>query len=533
MSDMKYVVVYMYNQPVEFNHSVWNEEKTLCVSGVGQGMEHVLKLYAAHGRDCLAHMRGAFSFCLYDPERNELFAARDRMGEKTLYYAEIPGGVVFSTELKAILKEYIPEPQLDVEQLMGPIRYTGPIDKEKTYIKQIKRLGAGEYLVVNANGLKRYTYWNRHLLRENRIDVSLDEAKKHIETLLRESVEYALQTDKPLAIMLSGGIDSSLVAKLAKDTGREVHTITAGYKGAHACDERDVARRFAAEQGFIHHEIELDETDFQHCFEEFTQCMDEPITDSAAMAQWALFKKVKALGFDVLLGGMGGDELFFGYPYWNALGESYALKQYHESLFPIKKNKKQYLDFLWHNWRKVLYAHHPYEISDKSFCYWMRDDYYRFAQDASYVHGGEEYLLRQVNLNMSFPNVPIGQEIEGVYDFQIDNIMTRAYLYLSDREGAGNGLEVRSPLIDYKLVEYVSSLPMEVKYKHGVPKYLLKETLRSIIPDYILFANKRGFTPPNTFVQNVVNNYQYQFFDAQHKFYNSVLADRLCSLLLK
>ena len=100
----------------------------------------------------------------------------------------------------------------------------------------------------------------------------------------------------------------------------------------------------------------------------------------------------------------------------------------------------------------------------------MRDDYYRFAKDAVCVYGGENYLLRQVNLNMPFPNVPIGQEIEGVYDFQIDNIMTRAYLYLSDREGTGNGLEVRSPLIDYKLVEYVSALPMGIKYKHGVPK---------------------------------------------------------------
>ena len=98
---MKDVVVYWYNQPIGLNDVVWNEEKTICVSGVGQGMEHVLKLYAAHGRDCLSHMRGAFSFCLYDAKRNELFAARDRMGEKTLYYAEIPGGVVFSTELKA------------------------------------------------------------------------------------------------------------------------------------------------------------------------------------------------------------------------------------------------------------------------------------------------------------------------------------------------------------------------------------------------------------------------------------------------
>ena len=527
------VAFYKYDQPATMEHGVCNADQSIISLGIGQGAENVLQLYEQYGKDCVHHMRGAFMCCVYDAKRHELFAARDRMGEKTLYYAQVPGGVVVATELKAILRDYIAEPQLDIEQLMGPIRYTAPIDNEKTYIQQIKRLGAGEYITVNKHGVKRYRYWDRHLLREQRLDVSLDEAKRGVEALLRESVDYALQTDKPLAVMLSGGIDSSLVAKLAKDTGREVHTVTAGYKGAHACDERDVARRFAAEQGFIHHEIELDEQDFQHCFEEFTQAMDEPITDSAAMAQWALFKKVKALGFDVLLGGMGGDELFFGYPYWNALGESYAVKCYHESLFPIKRNKQKYLNFLWHNWRKVLYAHHPYEISDKSFCYWMRDDYYRFVKGSKCQFAGEEFDLQQVGMNMPFPNVPLAQAIEGVYDFQIDNIMTRAYLYLSDREGMGNDLEVRSPLIDYKLVEYVSALPMAVKYKHGVPKYLLKETLRGIIPDYILFAKKRGFTPPNTFVQKVVEQYEYQFFDAKYKFYNSVLADRICTLMLK
>lgn len=495
--------------------------------------ECVVHLYEEYGYKCVEHLRGVFALCVYDVKQQELFVARDRMGEKTLYYAEIPCGVVCATELKAILKACINEPQLDVYQLVSPIRYTGPVDNEKTYIKQIKRLGPGEYLVVNANGVKRSTYWDRHLLRETRVDVSFDEAKKQVEHLLRESVDMCLRSDAPLAIMLSGGIDSSLVAKLAKDIGREVHTITAGYQGMHACDERDVARRFAAEQGFIHHEIELTEEDFNACFEEFTQYMDEPITDAAAMAQWALFKKVKSLGFDVLLGGMGGDELFFGYPYWNMLGESYALKQEHESLFPIKKNKKRFVEFMLKNWKKVLYAHHPYEISDKALCYWMRNDYYRFAENARCTHTNEIFALKDLQLQLPFPNVARGKEIEAIYDFQIDNIMTRAYLYLSDREGMGNGLEVRSPLIDYKLVEYVSALPMEIKYKSGNPKYFLKEVLRGIIPDYILFAQKRGFTPPNTFVQNVVDGYKYEFFDAKHKFYNSVLADRVCSLLLK
>lgn len=496
--------------------------------------EAIIHLYEDYGVQCLQYLRGMFAFCLYNTKTQEVFAARDRIGEKTLYYAEIPCGVVFSTELKAILQQYIEQPQLDILQLVSPIRYTGPIDNEKTYIRQIKRLGNGEYLLVNAQGCRRYRYWDRHLLRNHILsDISFEEAKQKTEALLRESVELCLRSDVPVAVMLSGGIDSSLVAKFAKDSGHEVHTITAGYKGAFDCDERGVAKRFATEQGFIYHEIELDESDFNDCFDEFTHYIDEPITDAAALAQWALYKKVRSLGFKVLLGGMGGDEIFYGYPYWNTLGESYAMRRYHESLFPIKKHKSEYIRFLAHNWRKVLYANHPYEINDKSWCYWMRDDYYRFATDATCTYAGETLNINEVNLNVPFPNVPLGQEIDGIYDFQIDNIMTRAYLYLSDREGMGNSLEIRSPLLDYKLIEFVSSLPMAVKYKHGVPKYFLKEVLRGIIPDYILFARKRGFTPPTPFISDVVKNYQYRFFDASYKFYNSVLADRVCSLLLQ
>lgn len=496
--------------------------------------ETIIHLYEEYGTQCLQHIRGMFAFCLYNTKTKEVFAARDRVGEKTLYYAEIPCGVVFSTELKVILQQYIEQPQLDIQQLVSPIRYTGPIDNEKTYIRQIKRLGNGEYLLVNANGCRRYRYWDRHIFRNHVLsDISFEEAKQKTEQLLRESVELCLRSDVPVAVMLSGGIDSSLVAKFAKDSGHEVHTITAGYKGTFDCDERSVAKQFAKEQGFIYHEIELDESDFNNCFEEFTQYIDEPITDAAALAQWALYKKVRALGFKVLLGGMGGDEIFYGYPYWNHLGESYAIRRYHESLFPLKKHKQEYIRFLAHNWRKILYANHPYEINDKSLCYWMRNDYYRFAQDAVCSYGNETYSVKDINLNMPFPNVPLGQELDGVYDFQIDNIMTRAYLYLSDREGMGISLEIRSPLIDYKLIEFVSSLPLEIKYKHGVPKYFLKEVLRGIIPDDILFAQKRGFTPPTSFIQDVVNRYQYKFFTSSYKFYNSVLADRVCSLLLK
>ena len=494
--------------------------------------ETILHLYEEYGVKCLEHLRGMFAFCLWDTNKKQLFAARDRIGEKTLYYSQIPSGVVFSTELKAILKHYIDKPQVNFEQLAAPIRYTAPTSSKETYIEQISRIEPGQYILVNEHGIQKNHYWKRDI--SDSFSGTFEEAKKETLRIMRESVDISLRSDVPVAVMLSGGIDSSAIAALAKETGREVHTITAGYKGQHDCDERDVARRFAKEKGFIYHEVELDENDFQNCFDEFTQYIDEPITDSAALAQWALYKKVKSLGFKVLLGGMGGDELFYGYPYWNKLGESLNIHRQHQALLPWKGNekKKAFVSFALKNWQYILLAGYPLKIEDSSICFWMHDDYYKFAKNASFNQHNEKFRFADLNLSHKFSTTELGREIDEIYKFSFDNIMTMAYLYLSDRLGMGNSTEIRSPLVDYKLVEFVSSLPLSIKYKKNQPKYFLKEVLKGIVPDYILYAQKRGFTPPNSFIQEVVNNYNYKYINADSKFYNSILADRVLSLHL-
>lgn len=494
--------------------------------------ETILHLYEEYGVNCLEHLRGMFAFCLWDTKKKQLFAARDRIGEKTLYYAQVPSGVVFSTELKAILKYYIDKPQINFEQLAAPIRYTAPTSNKETYIEQISRMEPGQYILVNEDGIQKNHYWKRDLT--DRFTGSFEEAKTETLRIMRESIDICLRSDVPVAVMLSGGIDSSAIAALAKETGREVHTITAGYKGQHDCDERDVARRFAKDKGFIYHEVELDETDFQNCFDEFTQYIDEPITDSAALAQWALYKKVKSLGFKVLLGGMGGDELFYGYPYWNRLGESLSIQRQHQALLPWKgyEKKKAFVKFALKNWQYILLAGYPLKIEDSSICFWMYDDYHKFAKNAFFSQNNEDFRFSDLNLSHKFGNAEPGQEVDEIYRFSFDNIMTMAYLYLSDRLGMGNSTEIRSPLVDYKLVEFVSSLPMSIKYKKDHPKYFLKEVLKGIVPDYILYAQKRGFTPPNTFIKQVVDNYNYKFINADSKFYNSILADRMLSLHL-
>ena len=495
--------------------------------------EVILYLYELYGLDCVNHLRGMFAFCLYDVKKKQLIVARDRIGEERVYYAEIPCGVVVSSELKAILKEYIPQPQLNVEALLAPIRFTGGIDPRDTFVNQIKRVLPGEMLIINENGVQHKRYWQRR--RTYDYSGSLEQSKQDTLNLMQEAVDLEMRSDVPVAVMLSGGVDSSAVAALAKRGGHEVHTITTGYTGSHAEDERDVARRFAKEQGFIYHEIELSEQDYLNSFDELTSYLDEPMTDSTAIAQWAMFKKVKELGFKVLLGGMGGDELFYGYPAWNQLGDSLRLRREHEAIFPWKGREKKihWMRFVAQNIRWIFFAGYPHKLEDKSYGWWIHDDYYKFIKDATLTLGKETFRLEDYKIYKDFPPYEAGKEVDMIYDDCIDTVMTQAYLYLSDRLTMGCSLEGRSPLLDYKLFEHVMSLPLEYKYVQGKPKQYLKDVLAGIVPDYILYARKRGFTSPSSFITEVAQHYQYKCFRSDYKFYNAVLADKLLSQLWK
>ena len=207
--------------------------------------EVILYLYELYGLEFVHHLRGMFAFCLYDTKKQQLIVARDRIGEERVYYAELPCGVVISSELKTILQEYIPQPELNMESLLAPMRFTGGIHPRNTWIEQIKRVLPGEMLIINANGVQHKRYWERK--RTYNYSGSLEQSKERTLELMQEAVELNMRSDVPIAVMLSGGVDSSAIAALAKRSGHEVHTITTGYTGKHAQDERNVAKRFAGE----------------------------------------------------------------------------------------------------------------------------------------------------------------------------------------------------------------------------------------------------------------------------------------------
>lgn len=489
--------------------------------------EVILYLYELYGTDCLKHLRGMFAFALYDTKRKQLFVARDRVGEKTLYYAQLPTGFVFSSELKTILKYYIDEPQLNVHAFAESIRFNYPIEQRQTWIEQIQRLQAGEYAVINEHGMQRHIYWTP--THTPVFEGTKEEAKAELLRLMRESVANCLQSDVPVAVLLSGGIDSSAVAAFAQETGKEIHVISAGYKGQHIQDERAVAKRFAAERELIYHEIELDANDFKSLFDEYMDCMDEPCCDVSAMSQYALYKKSRELGFKVLLSGIGGDELFYGYPAHNKAAQRYQLAQQFRNTFPLTswEAKKKYVSFLIHQWRFVLKGGHPYISNNRHPMEWTERDYYRFAQDAIVQFGGEDYALRDIDVHFSYSD---DVSLTKVYDVEFEHFMRNQCLYLGDRLGMAASMELRSPLLDYRFVDFVSRLPEQMKYD-GTPKGFYKWCLRGIVPDYILDARKRGFEPPWDFIGEMNKAYRYKHISANHVFYNPMLADTLLDKL--
>jgi asparagine synthase (glutamine-hydrolysing) len=486
--------------------------------------ETILHLYEEYGIKCLEHLRGIFAFCLWDTTIKQLFVARDRIGEKTIYFAQIQTGIAFSTELKALLKNYVDKPRINERALAECIRYNHPIDLKNTWIEQIKRLEPGEYALIDNKGMEISRYWERDF--SPTFAGSFEEAKNETLRLMRESVQICLRSDVPVAVLLSGGIDSSAVATFAKETGSDVHVLTAGYKGDYSIDEREIAKRFSKEKDFIYNEIELEIDDFRSIFDKYLNYIDEPVCDVAAIPQWALYNKAKKLGYKVLLGGLGGDELFYGYTYHNKLTESLQLNSQHRDLFPWNgpHKKLMFLKYILKNWKHVLYAGYPYKIDDTIPVNWTYEDYKKFANNGSFSLKSEVINFSKIDVHYSFSD---HANIDNVYDFMFSRFMTSLCLYLGDRLGMGNSIEIRSPFVDYKLVEFISSLPIHMKYPAKEPKWFLKETLKGIVPDYILHAPKRGFTPPFDFIKEISRDYQYKMFNADHCFYNSLLADRL------
>jgi asparagine synthase (glutamine-hydrolysing) len=479
--------------------------------------EVILHLYEDHGERCLEYLRGMFAFVLWDTRRRTYFAARDRIGEKPLYYCEYPLGFALSSELKALYRHVLTRADVDDRPVKHLTHYFHPIETTDTFIRQIKRLGPGECVSGDRRGPRFSRYWRLRFEPTYRGTYAnaQDDVLHELETVARQQ----LRSDVKVGVLLSGGIDSSLVTSLCSRFSDKLCVLTAGYKDDFAGDERAQAQDYARELGVEWHNIELDTHDFIRYFEEYGQCVDDLSGDVAAIPQWGIYKRAKQLGIKVLLSGNGGDELFFGYPSHNVSGKALELSRIYgqnlplrpRSLFPFFGSLLRLLPYIpfW-----PLFLLNNNRLISRQYA-WKR-------------------LFRNVSETLS---VPPDDPLEAYknaanngYD-QISSILISSWLpnnclFLGDKLGLGNSVEIRSPLVDYKLV---FSLPVRWRYSFLASKPFLKRLLskKKIVPNRILRRKKSGFTPPADYINAIINRFGTGYLPVVKPTFQTVSTERL------
>ena len=439
---------------------------------------------------------GMFSFALWDKTKEELFLCRDRFGIKPLYYLEDNQSILFSSSLKAVKSFYPKELNVKEDDLLDFLQY-GTVHQPNTILDKVKSVPRGSFLLVSNQETKIFEYWN---LFENNIQNKLAEKPlKNVEKLILESVEKRLISDVPYGIFLSGGIDSSiLVAAASKVSNKKINTFSVVFKEKEF-DERKFSRMVASKYKTNHFELELNPEDILQQIEEPFKFMDHPSVDG--INTFFISKQVHNQGFKMALSGAGSDELFAGYPVFKQVFELdnkkwlYSFPPQLRNLFgkvlqkQNKSLKSQKIAEILN--LKLLELPYFYPIFRKIFTNNIINKL-TDSRNTSFENYPFNWAFSEIGSKNRGATYPL---ISKVSALEIETYLQNVLLRDSDQMGMANSLEIRVPFLDHHLVEYVLSLPNELKYP-TYPKKLLIDSTNGWIPQEIIHRKKMGFVLP-------------------------------------
>lgn len=469
--------------------------------------EVILAAYYRWGKDCVKYLDGMFAFAIYDKQNQHLFIARDRQGKKPLYYIYNKKYFAFSSEIGALLQSDLSEKKFNASQLYDYCQYQTTFAPH-TLVQDIQLLPSAHLIYLENNYLQIQKYWTPSI---QNIDADIDVVKKEVRTLLFQAVEKRLISDVPLGAFLSGGIDSSAIVGIMKQIKNDVATfhITTSDKNF---SEKEYADLLAKQYQTKHQNIVLEEKNILNDVNEALEKMDYPTGDG--INTYIVSKATKNAGITVALSGLGGDELFAGYPQFKILNKLHSLDIVD---FPEMRNllKKILPDNLFNNaYRlKILLQSSSLKIQD------VFPNYRKAFQDNK---------LPIKNNNISFLNklkeyehlINEEKKLSFISLLEMRNYMEHTLLRDTDQMSMANALEVRNPFLDTSLVEYVLSLSDEIKYPY-TPKKLLTESISDILPKNIIQRKKMGFVLPfqnwmrkelKTFCENKLNAFSNNTF---------------------
>ena len=461
--------------------------------------EVVLELFAQMGAKCLSLLRGMFAFAIWNTETKELFLARDHFGIKPLYYSLDKDRFAFASELKTLLGTVVTSPEIDLNALVKSVSYTW-IPGNDSIIKQLKKLPQGSFAFYSqVSGEFKVTQYYELKVSENITNIS------SVSHSILDSVKAHLVSDVPVSAFLSGGLDSSLISKIAKDELGSLETYTIGRSDEDAAIERmardeDYARTLAQLENFEHHEFYLG-SDIMKYLPKIVYHLDEPLGDPAAILTYLMCYNAEKRGGKVILSGMGADEIFFGYRRHQAF---MLAKRFNSLPKPLKYFIKRFVDSLpvkignrglrLTRWAKKFLS---FVGQSDSESYRMSYSYYNDDELKDLFIPNIESCLQQIKNEHEALFNRVNSSIQNKICYtDIHNFMKGLNLTYTDRSSMAASVEVRVPFIDKFVIEKGMAFSGEQKFKGNTLKYLLKKSAENLLPKDIIYRPKSSFGAP-------------------------------------
>lgn len=458
--------------------------------------EVLLTAYKEWGKDCLGYLIGAFAFAVYDRPRQEMFLARDRAGEKPLFYKYSKDGLSFASELKALMADPAFPRKIDLNALDYYLTY-GHVSGNQCILQDTCKLPPGHAMVYSTE-TQRINIWPYWELPENQCSpvVSSEDLLEELDEILSRAVRRQLGADLPVGILLSGGLDSSIITAIAaRVSDRPVKTFTVSFPGHGSFNEGPHAQIVASYFGTDHTEIVAEPTSIS-LLPQLAQQYDEPLADHSIVPTSMLAGLVRS-EVTVALGGDGGDELFGGYPHYNflqvlgrvrgtvpqgILGTASCMAAH---ILPVGMRGRNHLIGLGGSDGRAISSINIYF-----------DEVFRKKLLLPLYRAGYEPEVSPEELKASYySNSRTIFQNSARADFL--TTMCDAYLVKSDRASMLHSLELRAPFLDHGLIEFAyGRVPDSLRASQNKRKVLLKKLAKRLLPPALDISRKQGFTLP-------------------------------------
>jgi asparagine synthase (glutamine-hydrolysing) len=466
--------------------------------------EVILAAWQQWGMGCIHKFNGMFAFALWDNQEQTLFLVRDRLGIKPLYYTKTNGGLVFSSEVRALLASGLIDRKVNRNHLFEYLSYQ-TMHAPNTLVEGVQLLEPGHLLNITPKEVTNTTYWSASNTNQHG-QIAYEDAKAEVHHLLQQSVKRRLVSDVPFGAFLSGGIDSSAVTGLmSQASNMPVNTFSVSFAEEQYSEAR-YARMVAGKFGTKHTNIHLTPQDFLNYLPAAMQSMDHPSGDGPNT--WVVSKVTKDAGITMALSGLGGDELFCGYDIFTRALKLHKYRKLANVPVVLRRLAGNMLQLTGSSIAKQ-------KMNDiLSLPDWQLQSFYPLSRQV--LHPRQIHQLLAIPANSYQPEATnqllsaFGLQSSALSSvaqnshshllsqtslLEISTYMQNVLLRDTDQMSMASALEVRVPFLDHELVEFVLSLPDHIKYPR-TPKKLLVDALEDLLPPEIVNRPKMGFLLP-------------------------------------